>query len=172
MKIYAERNQNYMKKNRLEKVIEIITEHEIETQDELIEYLRREGFDVTQATVSRDIRELKLVKIMTGRGSYRYVMPQEDATRQTALHISSALAETIVRAEFTGNLVVLHTLSGMANALATEVDRLHHPSLLGCVAGDDTILIVSRDAEGAAQISEQIKDMIRHRTKNPREGGK
>mgnify|MGYP000836203490 FL=1 len=58
MKIYAERNQNYMKKNRLEKVIEIITEHEIETQDELIEYLRREGFDVTQATVSRDIREL------------------------------------------------------------------------------------------------------------------
>ena len=74
--------------------------------------------------------------------------------------------------EFTGNLVVLHTLSGMANALATEVDRLHHPSLLGCVAGDDTILIVSRDAEGAAQISEQIKDMIRHRTKNPREGGK
>ena len=150
MKIYAERNQNYMKKNRLEKVIEIITEHEIETQDELIEYLRREGFDVTQATVSRDIRELKLVKIMTGRGSYRYVVPQEDATSQTALHISSALAETIVRAEFTGNLVVLHTLSGMANALATEVDRLHHPSLLGCVAGDDTILIVSRDAEGAA----------------------
>ena len=60
-----------MKKNRLEKVIEIITEHEIETQDELIEYLRREGFDVTQATVSRDIRELKLVKIMSGRGSYR-----------------------------------------------------------------------------------------------------
>ena len=60
----------------------------------------------------------------------------------------------------------------MANALATEVDRLHHPSLLGRVAGDDTILIVSRDAEGAAQISEQIKDMIRHRTKNPREGGK
>ena len=106
MKIYAERNQNYMKKNRLEKVIEIITEHEIETQDELIEYLRREGFDVTQATVSRDIRELKLVKIMTGRGSYRYVMPQEDATSQTALHISSALAETIVRVEFTGNLVV------------------------------------------------------------------
>ena len=100
-----------MKKNRLEKVIEIITEHEIETQDELIEYLRREGFDVTQATVSRDIRELKLVKIMTGRGSYRYVMPQEDATSQTALHISSALAETIVRVEFTGNLVVLHTLS-------------------------------------------------------------
>ena len=109
-----------MKKNRLEKVIEIITEHEIETQDELIESLRREGFDVTQATVSRDIRELKLVKIMTGRGSYRYVMPQEDATSQTALHISSALAETIVRVEFTGNLVVLHTLSGMANALATE----------------------------------------------------
>ena len=161
-----------MKKNRLEKVIEIITGHEIETQDELIEYLRREGFDVTQATVSRDIRELKLVKIMTGHGSYRYVLPQEDASSQTALHISSALAETIVRAEYAGNLVVLHTFPGMANAIAAEVDHLHHPSLLGCVAGDDTILIVARDGESAAQISDQIKDMIRHRTKNPREGGK
>ena len=144
-----------MKKNRLEKVIEIITEHEIETQDELIEYLRREGFDVTQATVSRDIRELKLVKIMTGRGSYRYVMPQEDATSQTALHISSALAETIVRVEFTGNLVVLHTLSGMANALATEVDRLHHPSLLGCVAGDDTILTDPPACQGVEAVNQQ-----------------
>ena len=161
-----------MKKNRLEKVIEIINEHEIGTQDELIEYLRREGYDVTQATVSRDIRELKLVKTMTGHGSYRYVLPQEDIQSQAALHISGALAETIVRAEYVGNLVVLHTFPGMANAIASEVDHLHHPDLLGCVAGDDTILIVARDADCAAKLSEQIKDMIRHRSKNPQEGGK
>ncbi len=161
-----------MKKDRLEKVIEIISEYEVETQDELIEHLRKEGFDVTQATVSRDIRELKLVKIMTGRGSYRYILPQEDTAGQAALHISSALAETIIRAEYAGNLIVLHTFPGMANAIAAEVDHLRHPSLLGCVAGDDTILIVARDVEGAAQISDQIKDMIRHRTKNPREGGR
>lgn len=161
-----------MKKNRLEKVMEIIAEHEIETQDELIDYLRRDGFEVTQATVSRDIRELKLVKIMTGHGSYRYVLPQEDTSSQTALHISGALAETIVRAEFSGSLVVVHTFPGMANAIAAEVDHLHHPALLGCVAGDDTILIVARDGDSAAQISDQLKDMIRHRTKNPQEGGK
>lgn len=161
-----------MKKNRLEKVIEIISEHEVETQDELIEYLRGEGFDVTQATVSRDIRELKLVKVMTGRGSYRYILPQEESTSQTALHISNALAETIVRSEYANNIVVLHTFPGMANAIAAEVDHLRHPGILGCVAGDDTILIVSRDAECAAQICDQIKDMIRTRSKRLPEGAR
>lgn len=161
-----------MKKNRLEKVIEIINEHEVETQDELIAYLRAEGFDVTQATVSRDIRELKLVKVMTGRGSYRYILPQEESTSQAALHISNALAETIVRSEYAGHLVVLHTFPGMANAIAAEVDRLRHPGILGCVAGDDTILIVSRDTESAAQLCDQIKDMIRTRSGRLSEGAR
>lgn len=161
-----------MKKNRLEKIIEIIDRYEVETQDELIDYLGREGFDVTQATVSRDIRELKLVKITTGHGHYRYVLPQEETKGQASLHISNALAETILRTDCAGNLVVLHTYPGMANAIAVEVDRLDHPAILGCIAGDDTVLIVARDAEQALHLSDQIKDMVRHRSQSLQEGGR
>lgn len=161
-----------MKKNRLEKVIEIINTHEVETQDELIEYLRREGFDVTQATVSRDIRELKLVKVTTGRGSYRYVMPRSEGDSiKSSLHISSALAETITKVESAMNLIMLHTYPGMASAIAAEVDHLHHSKIMGCIAGDDTVLIATYDPDGASLVSNQIKEMIRNQTKNRWEGG-
>lgn len=154
-----------MKKNRLEKIIDIISAHEVETQDELIEYLKEEGFDVTQATVSRDIRELKLAKVMTGRGSYRYVLPHAE-TEAKKLHLTNALAETIVRVEFANNLIVVHTFPGMAQAIALEVDNLRHEKILGCVAGDDTILIVTRDTENAMTISEQIREMIRNQSRS------
>ena len=160
-----------MKKNRLEKVIEIIGTYEVETQDELIEYLRKEGFDVTQATVSRDIRELKLVKVTTGRGSYRYVMPREDGAVKSTLHISSALAETITKVESACNQIVLHTYPGMASAIAAEVDHLRHPKIMGCIAGDDTVFILSYDNEGATLVSNQIKEMIRNQTQNRWEEG-
>ncbi len=158
-----------MKRNRLEKIMEIISTHDVETQDELIDYLKAEGFEVTQATVSRDIRELKLAKVLTGQGGYRYVLPPHKEAGKSSLHISSALAETIVRVEYANNLVVLHTYPGMAPAVATEVDNLHHPRILGCVAGDDTILIVSGDNDHAALISNQIKEMIRTQSKSHRE---
>lgn len=151
-----------MKKKRLDKIIEIITAHEVETQDDLITYLRNEGFEVTQATVSRDIRELKLTKIMTGRGSYRYIMPEAEHNNK-GLHISHALSDAILRVAFAENLVVVHTYPGMAQAIALEVDRLKHTRILGCVAGDDTILIVSTDKSSANIISEEIKEMIRTR---------
>ncbi len=154
-----------MKKNRLDKIIEIITAHEVETQDELITHLREAGFDVTQATVSRDIRELGLAKIMTGRGVYRYVQPKKDKDERR-LHISHALAETIIRVEVAQNLIVLHTYAGMAQAVALEVDHLSHPGLLGCVAGDDTILIVARDNAGAGAIADQLQELIRSRVEN------
>lgn len=153
-----------MKKNRLDKIIEIITRNEVETQDELISYLKDAGYAVTQATVSRDIRELKLVKVMTGRGSYRYVLPKEDKDIRQ-LHISHALAETITRAEAAQNMIVLRTYAGMAQAVALEVDHLAHPSILGCVAGDDTIIIVARDTAAATLLSDQMQEMIRSRVR-------
>lgn len=152
-----------MKKKRLDKIIEIITAHEVETQDELIDYLREEGYEVTQATVSRDIRELKLTKIMTGRGNYRYVRSGGDPTAK-GLHINHALSDAILRVDSAENLVVVHTYPGMAQAIALEVDHLQHGGILGSVAGDDTILIVASDKACAATISEQIKEMIRTRT--------
>ena len=157
-----------MKKNRLDKIIEIITRNEVETQDELISYLKDAGYAVTQATVSRDIRELKLAKVMTGRGSYRYVLPKEDKDIRQ-LHISHALAETITRAEAAQNIIVLHTYAGMAQAVALEVDHLAHPGILGCVAGDDTIIIVAQDTAAAALLSDQLQEMIRSRVKQGRE---
>ncbi len=153
-----------MKKKRLEKIIEIVTENEVETQDELITHLREAGFEVTQATVSRDIRELNLTKITRGQGKYRYVLPRhEDGIR--TLHINHALADAIVRAEYAQNLVVVHTYPGMAQAIALEVDNLGHAAILGTVAGDDTVLIVTRDTDSAATVSGLIKDMIRARHK-------
>ena len=157
-----------MKKNRLDKIIEIITRNEVETQDELISYLKDAGYAVTQATVSRDIRELKLAKVMTGRGSYRYVLPKEDKDIRQ-LNISHALAETITRAETAQNIIVLHTYAGMAQAVALEVDHLAHPGILGCVAGDDTIIIVARDTATATLLSDQMQEMIRSRVKQNRE---
>lgn len=154
-----------MKKKRLDKIIEIITAYEVETQDELIEHLRKEGFEVTQATVSRDIRELKLAKVMTGRGSYRY-MQSGGGKDVKGLHISHALSEAIVRVASAQNLVVLHTYPGMAQAIALEVDNLNHPRILGSVAGDDTVLIVVSDEHAATTISEQIKELIRTHPKN------
>ena len=157
-----------MKKNRLDKIIEIITQNEVETQDELISYLKDAGYAVTQATVSRDIRELKLAKVMTGRGSYRYVLPKEDKDTRR-IHITHALAETITRVEVAQNIIVLHTYAGMAQAVALEVDRLSHPDILGCVAGDDTIIIVTRDNAVATALSEQMQEMIRSRMRPARE---
>ncbi len=157
-----------MKKNRLNKIIDIITAHEVETQDELISYLQEAGFVVTQATVSRDIRELGLTKIVTGRGSYRYVLPKEDKDARR-LQISHALAETIVRVEVAQNIIVLHTYAGMAQAVALEVDHLSHPDLLGCVAGDDTILIVARDNASALSLGQQMQELLRTRAKEKME---
>lgn len=152
-----------MKKKRLDKIIEIISTHEVETQDELISYLRNEGFEVTQATVSRDIRELKLAKIMTGRGSYRYILP-EAGHDVKGLHLSHALSDAITRVAYAENLVVVHTYPGMAQAVALEVDRLNHVGILGSVAGDDTILIATADKHCAHTVSDEIKELIRTRS--------
>ena len=152
-----------MKKDRLDKVIEIITNNEVETQDALIAHLSAAGYHVTQATVSRDIRDLRLTKVMTGRGSYRYVLPEDD-TASRRLNISHALAETITRADVSGNIIVLHTFSGMAQAVALEVDNLNYNGLLGCVAGDDTIIIVTRDHPAAVALSAQLRELIRARS--------
>lgn len=153
-----------MRKNRLAKIIEIISDHDVETQDELLEYLRSEGFDVTQATVSRDIRELKLIKGNSENGTYCYMMPK--TMRDERLHFNSALAEAITKVDYAQNIVVLHTYAGMAQPVAIEVDKLGLSQILGCVAGDDAIIVITRDNDSAATISNQLKELIRVRGKN------
>ena len=159
MKIYAERNQNYMKKNRLEKVIEIITEHEIETQDELIEYLRREGFDVTQATVSRDIRELKLTKIATndGRQKYALMQPQPAGMNEKYLRV---LKDGFLSMDMAQNILVIKTVSGMAMAVAAAIDAMHWSEVAGCIAGDDTIMCAVRSVDDTLRVMDKISRVV------------
>ena len=152
-----------MKKNRQEKLLEVISRYEIDTQDELIAILRDHGYDVTQATVSRDIRELKITKMPTGKGTYRYVLPKEHDKQSGlgSMKLGTTLLDSIVSVDYACNIVVLKTYGGLANAVAAGIDHMHLPEVLGCVAGDDTIMLVTRDEESASQISDRIEKMSR-----------
>ena len=149
-----------MKRNRQEKLLELISRYEIDTQDELIARLRECGYDVTQATVSRDIRDLKIVKMMTRKGSYRYVLPKQ-ANEGASPKFSTALIDSITGVDYACNIVVLKTYPGLANAVAVGIDGMNLGQVLGCVAGDDTIMIVTRDEESARLISDQLHDLLR-----------
>lgn len=149
-----------MKSARQEKILEIIEKYEVETQEELIAYLVAAGVPVTQATVSRDIRELKLNKVLTGRGRYRYIRSSQNKG-SVSVRFNSALADSIHTVDYAGNMIVLKTSPGLASAVATGIDAMHIIEILGCVAGDDTIMIVARSEESAADISEKLKGMMK-----------
>lgn len=149
-----------MKRIRQEKLLELISKYEIDTQDELIERLRESGFEVTQATVSRDIRELNISKMTTGKGTYRYVLPKQTSPISN-MKFNSALIDALIGIDYACNIVVLKTHAGLANALAVGIDAMHLDNILGCVAGDDTILLVSRSEEAARDIANRFRDMVR-----------
>ncbi len=148
-----------MKRNRQEKLLELISRYEIDTQDELIDRLRENGFDVTQATISRDIRELKIAKMMTGKGTYRYVLPKQIDVG-TGMKLNATLIDSIISVEHACNLVVLKTYPGLANAVAAGIDTMNMQQVLGCVAGDDTIMVATRDAACAGEIADRFRDLI------------
>lgn len=151
-----------MKKHRQEKLLELISRYEIDTQDELIERLRDHGFEVTQATVSRDIRELKIAKMMSGQGKYRYVLPKQHAESAPSMGFSNSLIDSIVNVDHACNMVVLKTYAGLAQAVAVGIDGMNMHQVLGCVAGDDTIMIVSRDDECATVIADRIRSLMKN----------
>ncbi|MGI6778065.1 MAG: arginine repressor [Acetivibrionales bacterium] len=142
-----------MKYNRQAKILEIIENHVIETQEEIAEKLKEIGMDVTQATISRDIKELRLTKVMSEDGRYRYssISPNEGSVSNRLLTIFS---ESFVSSDYANNIVVVKTLPGMAQAAASAVDSLKWPEIIGTIAGDDTIMIVCR----AEIIAEKLVD--------------
>lgn len=148
-----------MKSKRHSKILEIVENYNIETQEELIDNLRLAGFDVTQATVSRDIRELKLLKQMSDMGTYKYVVQKNDGNDNQHVY-SRALASSVKTVESAMNNIVIKTYPGMAQAVAAGVDSLHEADLLGCVAGDDCIIIVTRDPDSATSIAGKITKLI------------
>ena len=149
-----------MKGNRQKKILEIINRFHIETQDDLIEKLLIEGFSVTQATVSRDIRELQLTKVLTSKGNYRYVAPKKEEL-VAGMKINAALVDSIISVDYAQNLVVVRTFPGLAQAVAAGIDNLSIAEVLGCVAGDDTILVATRNENSAKSISERIHVMMK-----------
>lgn len=149
-----------MKRSRQEKMLELISKYEIDTQDELISRLRENGYEVTQATVSRDIRELKIAKMTTGKGTYRYVLPKQ-VDSGMGVKFNSALIDSIVSVDHACNIVVLKTYPGLANAVAVGIDAMNIHEILGSVAGDDTIVVVTRNEECAERLKAHISDLTK-----------
>ena len=148
-----------MKKKRHEKIIEIIGQREIETQEELARALREAGYEVTQATVSRDIRELKLTKMQIGNGRQKYVIMRGHDAQLSDKYIR-VLRDAFVSMDQAQNIIVMKTFSGMAMAVAAALDALHIPQVVGCIAGDDTIMMAIRTSEDAALVMKQLHEMI------------
>ena len=115
---------------------------------------------VTQATVSRDIRELQLSKVLTGKGTYRYVAPKKE-DMASGIKFNAALVESIISVEYAQNIVVIKTYPGLANAVASGIDNLAIADVLGCVAGDDTIFVATKQEGSAKLFSERIRIMMR-----------
>jgi len=149
-----------MKSERQSRILELVSQFEIETQEEMMERLRAEGYMVTQATVSRDLKELKMSKAMTTRGTYRYC-PSVGRSHTGAARLTNAMAESITHVDHSMNTVVVKTYPGLAQAVASSVDAMNMHNILGCVAGDDTIIIVTRDTESSEEISRKIRGLMK-----------
>ena len=149
-----------MKAQRQRKILDIIENYDIDTQEALIEKLAEEGFIVTQTTASRDIRQLKLVKGPTGKGTYKYISPNTKPEGSVPV-LKSAINDSVVKIEAAQNIVVVKTLAGIANAVAVGIDSLDIENLVGSVAGDDTILLVMKDNASAQDAVISLHEVFR-----------
>ncbi len=145
-----------MKEKRQNKIREIIEKKEIETQDELLAELENAGFSTTQATISRDIREMKLTKVSYGAGRQKYTLIQNTDT-DVMKKYHQVLSAGILNMDYAENMIVIHTVSGMAMAVAAALDNMNIKGLMGCIAGDDTIFCVARSKELCQDIIAEIR---------------
>lgn len=148
-----------MKVNRHAKIIELIGKYHIETQEELADYLNREGFKVTQATVSRDIRDLKLTKIPAENGKQKYALHQESGNGMSEKYIR-VLRDGYVSMDMAQNILVIKTVSGMAMAVGAALDAMKWTELVGCIAGDDTVMCAVRSVDDTILLMEKIKKLL------------
>lgn len=148
-----------MKRERHAKIIELIGRYAIETQEDLAEKLNEAGYQVTQATVSRDIRELKLTKMTVG-GRQRYVVVQEHNSQMGEKYIG-ILRDGFVSMDMAQSILVIKTVSGMAMAVALALDALHWQDIVGCIAGDDTVFCAIRTVEDTLAVMDKLRKMMR-----------
>ena len=151
-----------MKNGRQKQILTIVSEHDVETQEELIVRLKASGFKATQATVSRDIKELRLIKMATENGHYKYVQSVGEDGKSSA-KFDNVLRETVISVRNAGPIVVVRTYAGMAMAAAAAVDAMQINCILGTIAGDDTIFIAVSDEVASDLIEKKIERIIQER---------
>lgn len=146
-----------MKNARQAKIIELIEQNDVDKQEDLMQLLHESGYEVTQATVSRDIRELHLVKTATGDGGYRYVTSyQSEKPRHTPSRFETIFKESVLKIDYAGNIVLVKCFNGMANAACELFDSMVWTDVVGTLAGDDTFFVLMRSEEAARKLSEQL----------------
>jgi transcriptional regulator of arginine metabolism len=149
-----------MKNLRQSKLAELIGREAVETQDDLQTLLREEGFDVTQATISRDIKALRIYKTLTDKGAYRYALPSEPPDSTFSARLRTIFRESVTSIDTAQNIVVLKTLSGMAAAACAALDAMSSPTVVGTLAGDDTAFIAMRSEAAANGLMEQLRSVL------------
>lgn len=149
-----------MKAKRQAKIMEIISTSNVETQEQLLAQLQEAGFTSTQATISRDIKELRIVKELTSFGTYRYTTATRELPSTFSGRLNTIFRECVTDYDYAQNIIVIHTLPGLANAAASALDAMHMSVVLGTLAGDDTVMVIMRDTNSAAAFCGEIKSLI------------
>ena len=149
-----------MKSQRQAKILEIISTRNVETQEQLLEALQKEGFRGTQATISRDIKELRIVKELTNLGTYRYTASAAEIDTSFTNRLNTIFKECVVKIDYAQNIIVIRTLPGLASAAGSAIDAMNMSSIVGSLAGDDTVIVIMRDNHAAALFCGEIKSLI------------
>lgn len=149
-----------MKTQRQAKIMEIVTSRDVETQEQLLEALQEAGYYCTQATISRDIKELRIVKELTKFGTYRYTTPGQEISGSFSARLNGIFRECVIQFDYAQNIVVIHTIPGLASAAASAVDAMKMSFVVGCIGGDDTVIIIMRDSNAAAAFCSEIKNLL------------
>ena len=151
---------NDVKSQRQAKILEIIANRNVETQEQLLAALQDAGFRGTQATISRDIKELRIVKELTSLGTYRYTTSTSEITETFTSRMNTIFRECVVKFDYAQNIVVIHTIPGLASAAASAIDAMNMSAVVGSLAGDDTVMIVMRDMNAAASFCGEIRNLL------------
>ncbi len=149
-----------MKAQRQAEILQIIQDDDIETQDQLLDALSLRGMRSTQATISRDIKELHLIKELTPQGAYRYVVSERKTSLNIANRLHTIFKESVTNFEAAQNIVVIKTMPGLASAACSALDGMHLPDMVGSLAGDDTALLIMRSTETAQSLCDEIRQML------------
>lgn len=149
-----------MKSQRQAKIMEIISTKNVETQEQLLQELQNEGFRCTQATISRDIKDMRIVKELTSMGSYRYTTSGNEISGTFTSRLNTIFRECVVSYDYAQNIIVIRTLPGLASAAGSAIDAMNMSAVVGTLAGDDTVMIVMRDSNSAAAFCGEIKNLV------------